>query len=85
MPSHTYYIDLDGGFLDSDIVNVRKKAIDYLWENRNVSFVVVYSNAMKRREIGRVIYTASWPIFLWKPVRGHSASLRKDGHTRRRK
>lgn len=79
MPSHTYYIDIDGGFLDSSITNVRKRAIDYLWHHKGVSVVVVYSSAIRNREVGRVIYTGSWPILVWKSSRGRSSPLRKDG------
>lgn len=83
MSSHTFYIDTDGGFLDSDLVNIRRKAIDYMWDHRNVPFVVVYSTASKTREVGRVIYTGSYPIFVWKPMGKPSCALRKDGVIRR--
>lgn len=79
MPSHTFYIDIDGGFLDSDIVNIRRKAIDYMWDCRNTSVVVVYSTASKSREVGRIIYTGSYPIFVWKPNGKPSSALKKDG------
>lgn len=84
MPSHTYYIEVDNGFLDSNIANIRRKAIEHLWENRNESEMVVYTNATKKRVVGKVIYTGSWPIFLWKPNKGHSVPLRKDGNTRKK-
>ena len=87
MPSHTYYINLNGGFLDSDIVNVRRKAIEHIWDNRNDPVVIVYSNATMNREVGRVIYTGSWPIFLWKPLGKKQPfyPLRKDGYVRKPK
>ena len=83
MPSHTYYIELNGGFLDSDISNVRRKAIEYIWANRKDPTVIVYTNATKRKEVGRVIYTGSWPIFLWKPLGKRNYPLRMDGTVRR--
>ncbi len=81
MSSHTYYIEVDGGFLDSSISNVRRKAIEHLWGGKkNESVIIVYSSALKRREVGRVIYTGSWPIFLWKPAKGRAIALRNNGN-----
>ena len=84
MPSHTYYIDLNGGFLDSDIANVRRKAIEHIWNNRNEPVIVVYTNATKNNEVGRVIYTGTWPIFVWKPFgKQRQYPLRNSGTVRR--
>lgn len=83
MPSHTYYIDIGEGFLDSNLKDIRKKAIDYLWDNREKATVVVYTSATRKKEVGRITYTGSWPIFVWKPSRGRSCPLRKDGTIKR--
>lgn len=83
MPSHTYYIELYGGYLDSDIANIRKLAIESMWEDRKITSVTVFTSATKNREVGKVIYTGSYPIFIWKPKKGSSIPLRKNGTLKR--
>ena len=83
MPSHVYHADLDGGYSDSDINHIRRKAIEHLWDNRDRAVVIVYTSHTRKKEYGRVIYTASWPIFVWKPSKGRSGPLGKDGTLRR--
>lgn len=72
MSKRTYHIDIDGGFSDTELSNVRRKAIDHLWTNPRDEEVVVWSSPSKKRVVvGRVVYTSSNPLFLW--VRGRKA------------
>lgn len=79
--SRKYYIEIDGGFLDTDLSNVRKRAIDYLWLNPKEKQIIVYSSASKRRvEVGRVVYMGSKSsLFQWFLPRGVGRPLYKTG------
>lgn len=79
MSKRTYFIEVDGGIIDTDLTKVRKQAIDHLWTNPKDREVVVYTSPSKRRrEVGRVVYSASNPLFLWCKGR-HARTLYRNG------
>ena len=80
MSKRTYYIEEDGGYVDTELANVRKKAIDHLCSNPKDEEVTVWSSPSVRRVVvGKVVLnTRSRPLFIWISGR-HSRSLFPSG------
>lgn len=79
-----YYVELDGGTQDTDLTNIRRKAIDYLWFHPRERSVTVYTSHLKKLEVGTVYYTKSRPLFLWTLSNGKSRPLFRDGNVYRK-
>lgn len=81
----TYYIDIEGGISDRDVMAIRRMAIDYLWMHPKEKDVTVFSSPTKKVVVGTVTYTASRPLFLWTSDNGRSSTLLRDGKIYRRR
>lgn len=79
MDSPNYFVDVDGGYLDASLPDVRKVAIDYLMEHRDVRFVEIYTSSSRKIRIGTVELSEVHPILRWQSSRGCSAILDRSG------
>lgn len=76
-----YFIDIDGGITDSSLVFIRHRAMEYMMSHDDKQSIPIYSSPTCKRFIGKVIYTATYPVFVWIPDRGQPKALRIDGTT----
>lgn len=79
MSTRTFYIELDGGILDTDISSIRRRAIDHLWQNPDDGPVTVYTSASKKVIVGRVARSQGKYPFIWTKANKRSRPLDRNG------
>lgn len=74
-----YYVDVDGGYLDASLPDVRKVAIGYLMDHQDMESINVYTSPTMKRIVGTVELSKAYPMYRWRSSRGSSATLDRSG------
>lgn len=86
MSTRTYYLDVDGGILDTDIAVIRRKAMDHLQEHQEDGFLTVYTSASMKVEVGCVVIDPRhWSKFTWIKSNGRSRPINEHGYVYKHK
>lgn len=81
MSIRTYFVAVDGGHTDPNLVSIRKLAMDYLWTHPEDGQIIIYSSRSKRQIVGKVVFNSrASPIFAWSTPRKSIRTLYRDGN-----